>query len=226
MDEAALYRLLTWLSPAYPTGGFSYSHGLEYAVEAGLVTDAASLESWIATILCHGAGRVDGVLLAHTHAAASADDREGLVEVAEFALAMRATAEMALESQAQGDAFLTTTRAAWPGPEIERVAQHLPPPVVLPVAVGAACGASGVPLRPALAAYLHGFAANLVSAGVRLIPLGQTAGQRAVAALEPVVAEAVERAAALPLDDIGAAVPMVDWTSMRHETQYTRLFRS
>jgi urease accessory protein len=221
--EAALYRLLSWMSPAYPVGGFSYSHGLEWAVEAGLVTTAEQLRAWIATILRDGSGWVDAALLA---AAFRAEHAEELDEVAELAAALRGTRELALESAQQGAAFLVITRAAWPHPRLEAFADRHAGEASLPVAVGLAAAAHGVPLEPALTAYLHAFASGLVSAGVRLIPLGQTDGQKVVAALEPVIVEAARRAQNTPLDRIGAATPGVDLASMHHETQHTRLFRS
>jgi urease accessory protein len=226
MSDGALYRLMTWMSPAYPTGAFSYSHGLEYAVEAGLIDSAATLEDWVATAVRHGAGRSDAALFAAAGRAATTDDREALAAVVELAAAWRGTAETALESAAQGAAFLATTRAAWPHPLLDALAAAGGGVVALPVAVAVACAAHRIALEPGLAAYLHAFAGTLVSAGIRLVPLGQTDGQRVMAALAPVIADACAAAMATPLDEIGTASPMFDWCSMRHETQYTRLFRS
>ena len=225
MSEAAiLIRLMAWFSPAYPTGGFSYSHGIEYAVEAGLVHDRASLADWAGWILRSGAGRVDAMLFRAVYEAA--DDAERVDELAELAAAFRSTSETALESAQQGAAFLATTRQAWRGPRLDAFASRWGRrAVALPVAAGLAC-VDEAPLPLALAAYLHAMSANLVSAGVRLVPLGQTDGQRAVAALAPVVEGAAVAALETPLDQIGSAAFMVDWTSLRHETQYTRLFRS
>lgn len=223
--DAALYRLLTWLSPGYPLGAFSYSHGLEHAVEAGLIGDADELKRWVATILEAGAGWSDAALFAAAWRAVAAADTALLDEIAALATAWRATAETACESEAQGAAFLATTRSAWPHASLDALARRHRV-VALPVAVAAAAAAHGVALTPALTAYLHGFAANLVSAGVRLIPLGQTDGQRVIAALEDCVAACCSAACAAPLDTVGTAALRVDWCSMRHETQYTRLFRS
>jgi urease accessory protein len=226
MTDLALYRLMTWLSPAYPIGSFSYSHGIEYAVEAGLIGTAADLCDWIATAVRHGAGRSDAVLFAAAWRAAAAEDDAELDAVADLAAAWRGTRETALESAAQGAAFLATTRAAWPHPALEAMAARRGGAVAFPVAVAIACAAHGVPIGEALTAYLHAFAGTLVSAGIRLIPLGQTDGQKILAALAPVIAEAVASALAASLDDVGTATPLLDWCSMRHETQYTRLFRS
>jgi urease accessory protein len=225
MKLPQLLRLLTWASPAFPTGAFSYSHGLEFAVEEGLVTNAAQLQDWVGWIVRHGALYADAVLLAHAHRAAEAGDNARLDEVAEIAAAMRGTAETALESLQQGASFFDTAQAVWASKRMASFAKRTGTRPALPVAVALAC-ADTIPLPEALAAYLHAGAANLVSAGVRLIPLGQTDGQRSIAALEGAVTETVARAMATALDDLATAAPMVDWTSMRHETQYTRLFRS
>jgi urease accessory protein len=225
LEGAGLYRLMTWLSPAYPTGAFSYSHGLEYAVEAGLVSGAGDLLAWVAAVIESGTGWIDSLLLAEAWRAAAADDRRRLADAAILAAAWRGTAEMALESEAQGQAFLATTRAAWPHPLLHALAEAAET-VALPVAVGAATGAAAIPLALSVRAYLQSLAGNLVSAGLRLIPLGQTDGQRVIADLAPAVAATGERVLIAALEEAGSAAPLIDWCSMRHETQYTRLFRS
>jgi urease accessory protein len=224
--EATLYRLMTWLSPAYPVGAFSYSHGLEYAVEAGQVRNAADLTDWIGVAVEQGAGRIDAALLVAAWRAAADDDQARLRELVELAAAWRGTAETALETAAQGAAFLAITRTAWPHPGLESLNVMTGGQVALPVAVGVAAAHHAMPLPPVLTGYLQAFAANLVSAGVRLVPLGQTDGQRATAALEPVTARAAAAALAADLGELGTAAPLLDWCSMKHETQYTRLFRS
>ena len=226
IDGAALYRLLAWLSPAYPIGAYSYSHGLEMAVEEGRVRDRAGLVAYIATVLRAGAGRVDGALLAAAHRAAAAGEDAALDGIALLAAAWRGTAETALETMQQGTAFVGVTHSAWPEPRFAAFAARHPRRIAHPVAFGAAAAWHGIPLRPALAGWLAGFAANLVSAGVRLVPLGQTDGQIAIATLHPVVEMAADAALVAELDRIGSAAPMLDLPSMRHETQYTRLFRS
>jgi urease accessory protein len=224
--EDALYRLLTWLSPAYPVGAYTYSHGLETAVEEGRVTDRAGLIAYVRTALLDGAGRVDGALLVAAFRAAQAGDDAALDTLAGLAAAWRGTAELALESMAQGTAFISVTLAAWPSPRLAAFAARHPRALAHPVAFGAAAACHGVPLQPAITGWLAGFAANLVSAGVRLVPLGQTDGQVATAALEAPVRQAAAAAIAADLDELGTAAPMLDLLSMRHETQYTRLFRS
>jgi urease accessory protein len=227
MHAAALFRLLAWLSPAYPIGAFSYSHGLEYAIEADIVRDRALLVDWIGGVLAHGTGRSDAALLAAAWRAASDGDDIALDAAAELAMAWRGTAEMALEARQQGASFLAITRQAWPHPAIEAFAARHDGQAALPIAVGLASAAHGVALEAVLTGFLQTFAANLVSAAVRAIPLGQTDGQLALAALEPVVAAAATAALAVEdIEQVGTAAPLLDWCSMRHETQYTRLFRS
>jgi urease accessory protein len=224
MRESALYRLLAWLSPGFPTGAFSYSHGIEAVAESGGVADRASLEAWITAIVADGSGRIDADILSSAYHAAGAADRAALAAANRRGVAYRATAELALEATQQGAAFLATCRAAWPdaflaGWEPDDGVCHS-------AAFGAAAARAGIALEDALIGYLQAFAANLVSAGLRLGLIGQTDGQRILAALEPVVARAADAALARDPADFGAATFAADLASMTHETQYSRLFRS
>ncbi len=225
-DTTALYRLLTWLSPAYPVGAYTYSHGLETAVEDGTVKSRAALVDYIATVLLDGAGRIDGALLVAAWSAATANDDAALDAVAELGAAWRGTAETALETMQQGTAFTSVTQAAWPEARFGAFVARHPRRLPHPIAFGAAAGFHAIPLHAALHGWLAAFAANLVSAGVRLVPLGQTDGQLATAALHAIVDRAAAAALTTPLDEVGTAAPMLDILSIRHETQYTRLFRS
>jgi urease accessory protein len=216
---------MIWLSPAYPVGGYSYSHGLEWSVEAGKVGDAATLGAWIEDVLAHGAGRSDAIFLAEAWRAFAAGDAGALELAAELAAALAPSAERRLETLAQGTAFLAATLAAWPKPELEALAAE-GREVAYPIAVGAATAAHGLPLVETAQAFLQAFAANLFSAGVRLIPLGQSDGLRVLARLEPLIPRVVAGALGASLDDVGGAAIAADIASMRHETQYTRLFRS
>jgi urease accessory protein len=226
LSERALYQLLAWNSPAYPTGAFSYSHGLEWAVEEGSVKNVGQLVDFVEAVLTRGGGWVDAVLFAHTWRAAAIGD-QAVDEVSELGAAFRGTAETALESLQQGSAFLQITQQAWPHPAIEGFARrHVGRSVAHAVVVGLTCSVHAIALQPALSAYLHAVAANLVSAGVRLVPLGQTHGQLAVARLLPVIESVTERAADVALEDLGTAAPGLERCSALHETQYTRLFRS
>ena len=227
-----LYRLLAWLSPSFPTGAFSYSHGLEAAVADGRVHDRATLQRWIAAIVSHGSGRTDADILRDAYCAAAADDAEGIAAANRRGVAYRPTAELALESGQQGEAFANTVHAAWtvaPHPEPlpaggERGGPT--PATSLAAAFGVAAARAAIPLEDALLGYLHALASNLVSAGLRLAVIGQTNGQRILAALEPTVTNATEAALTRDPADFGSATFALDVASMAHETQYSRLFRS
>ena len=228
------FQLLAWCSPAYPVGAFSYSHGMEWGVEAGTVTSRSGLLAFVTAVLERGGGWVDAVLFAHAwraaHQSAAGWQREGraqLREIAELAAAFRATSETALESRQQGGAFLDVTLKAWPHPRLREFADDLRArPIAHSVAVAVACAVHGIELTAALPAFLQGIAANLVSAGARLIPLGQTDAQIAVAQLAPVIAATAAAAMTVALDELGTSAPTLELYSMHHETQYTRLFRS
>ncbi len=203
--------LAAWFSPAYPVGGYSYSHGLEWALEAGWVTGRAGLEAWTRDLLDFGVARSDAILLCH------AWRDPDPAPLAELAAALAPSAERHLETTAQGAAFARTTAAVW-GLAI--------PPMPYPVAVGHAAGRLGLPLGLTAVLFVQAFAAAIVSAGVRLMPLGQTDGQRITAALMP-RAEAVGRAAlGASLDELGGTALGADLAAMLHETQGTRLYRS
>jgi urease accessory protein len=226
MDDRALYRLMAWLSPAFPVGAFSYSSGIEWAVETGDITDEATLQAWLGVMLSEGGGYCDAVLFANAYRATLGDDDKALYDIAELAAAFAPSKERHLETTAQGNAFIEAARAAWGCAALERLKSLWHGPVAYPVAVAVTAAGHGIALEPALAAYLQVLAANWVSAGVRLIPLGQTQGLRVVAALEPAVAATAQRALNASLDEIGSAAFRADLASARHETQYTRLFRS
>ena len=217
---------MTWMSPAYPVGAFSYSGGLEWAVEAGDIRDACSLTGWLTAMIRYGSVSCDAAIFCHAHRAAADGNNEALAAIAELAAALAGCKERFLETTAQGQAFLQITAAAWATPGLDRLTAAWDGPLAYPVAVAATCAGHGIALVPALHAFLHGVASNLVSAGVRLIPLGQTDGQRVLAALEAPIAQTAQRALATALDDIGSATLRADIAGMRHETQYTRLFRS
>ena len=219
-----LLRLQAWFSPAFPVGAYAYSHGLEAAIEAGAVRDRHSLADWTEWLLLRGTGQVDGAFLAAAHR--SAPDTASGAALAEEARAWAGTAERALESELQGEAFLTTVRAAWPHPALDAFSGSLRDRPPLAVAAGFATSVHGIDLKPALACYLHAFAAMILSAGVRLVPLGQTDGQRLTSGLEQAILHAADRAGAASLEELGTAAPAAEIFSMHHETQYSRIFRS
>jgi urease accessory protein len=225
----SLLRLQSWLSPAFPTGAYSYSHGLEAAIESSQIRTRHTLVDWVDADLRYGSARNDAIFFVEAWRCAAGGHHTRLLEIAELSAAFRGTSEFALEASQQGTSCLATLRAVWPDPEIEWLSaalrlRRIQP--TLPVVVAVRSAAEGVPLEVALRAFLHGFISNLVTAGVRLVPLGQTDGQRAIAELEDAVLDASEHAMTAGIDELGSASVMVDLASMSHETQYTRLFRS
>jgi len=219
---SAILPLFAWLSPSYPVGCYAYSHTLEWAVEAGDVTDETTLVAWLADLLNLGFGRNDAILLCHAYRAVRAGDRAALEEVNELALALSPSSELYLETSQQGRSFLDATLAAWPSPRLIA----LDGDVAFPVAIGMASAAHDIPLGVTTEAYLFGLVQTLVSAAIRLAPIGQTAGIRVSAALAGIVREIAEQGTASSLDDIGGATFRADLGSFHHENQYTRLFRS
>jgi urease accessory protein len=225
----ALLKLQSWLSPAFPTGSYSYSHGLEWAVEAGYLKDRESLVDWLEADLCYGSVRNEAIFFCEAWCGARDNDSAKLLEIAELAAAFRGTSEFALESSQQASACRAMLRRVWPDRLLDSLSQLLSArdvPPVLAVILAVRSAREGIPISLALPAFLQSYVANLVTAGVRLIPLGQTDGQLAVAALEKAVLAASARARNATTDDLGSAAFMVDLASMAHETQYTRLFRS
>jgi urease accessory protein len=216
IDRRPLLTLLAWLSPAFPVGGFAYSHGLEWAVETGDVRDGATLREWIGDILRFGSARTDAILLRAAHRACG--DAGRLAEVAEIGAAAVAARERRDETLNQGRAFVLGM-AAWGGLDA-------PEDIPYAVAVGAACGHRLVPEDDAALAYLQAFSANLISAAVRLVPLGQSVGLRVLADLESTILAVAEETRNATMDDLGGCAFRSDLAAMRHETQYTRLFRS
>jgi urease accessory protein len=225
LSSLALLRLQSWLSPTFPSGAYSYSHGLEWAIEAGHVSDRESLVDWLDADLRHGSARNEGIFFGESYRSTLADDLSNLTRVAELAAASRGTFEFALESSQQASAYLSMLRQVWPDRILQTLAE-LPGRPVVAVVLGARSARENIPLGLALPAFLHSYVANLVNAGVRLIPLGQTDGQLAVAGLESTVLLASAQACLATLDDLGSAGFMVELSSIAHETQYTRLFRS
>ena len=225
----ALLRLQSWLSPAFPIGAYSYSHGLEWAVEAGHIHDRKSLVLWLEADLCYGSGRNEAIFFVEAWRCALDDNRAKLFEIAELAAAFRGTSEFALESSHQAAACLATLQRAWPDHVLDRLAEMLSEHSVQPalsVILGGRLARQGIPATLALPTFLQSYLANLVTAGVRLVPLGQTDGQLAIAELEDSVLAASAQAINATIADLGSAAFMVDLASMAHETQYTRLFRS
>lgn len=216
-DRRALLRLMTWLSPAFPVGAFSYSHGLEWAVRSGEVTSSGHVFEWLADVIARGSGWNDALLLAASWRATIADSQDEISAIAELAEAMSPSAERHMETMLLGEAF---TRSASPWLD-EPLA-----PTVYPVAVGIVAARNRIPLADTTAAFLHALTSNLVSAAIRLVPLGQSDGLSAIARVEPIVLDTAKRAANASLDDLGSACFAADMASLRHQTLEPRLFRS
>src|SRR5262245_25322598 len=220
----ALLRVQSWLSPAFPIGSYSYSHALEWAVEAGYVLERKTLVDWLEACLCYGSGRNEAIFFSVAWRSTIDDDRTKLFEIAELAAAFRGTSEFALESSQQATACLATLRQVWPDRVLDWLSEILCEPQIEPavaVVLGVRSARQGVPGGLALPAFLQTYMANLASAGVRLIPLGQTDGQLVIAELEEAVLAVSAQAARLTIDDLGSAAFMVDFASMAHETQHT-----
>jgi urease accessory protein len=216
MESPALLRLMAFLSPAFPTGAYAYSHGLEWVVAAGDVADSKTLLVWLDDLLRHGGGRNDAILLRQAYRGAANPGR--LSEIGELASALAPSRERRAETLDIGRAFVAAA-AAWSRPELSKE-------IAYPVAVGALAARHDIPEDAAALAYLQAFAANLISAAVRLIPLGQSAGLSVLSAIEPTILEVAATTRDATLDNVGGCTWRADLATMRHETQYTRLFRS
>jgi len=206
-----LLALVQWLSPAFPTGAFAYSHGLEQVVVAGEVWSEAALCDWLADILEHGAGWNDAVLLA------CGLRGEDLADLSDLARALAGTAERLRETEEQGAAF-ARARAEMTG----TCTNAMP----LPLAVAAAAQETSLPPEQVIALFQHAFASNLVMIGVRFIPLGQAAGQRVLAALHPIIAQLAARAAAASTADLAQSAFRAEIASAAHETLDVRIFKT
>ena len=209
---APLLTLVQWLSPAFPTGGFAYSHGMEQVIADGDIRSGADLEAWLSDVLRFGAGRQDAILL--SAALAPGADHAAL---SALCAALQPSAERLREVTEQGAAFARTVAALTGQDMAERP---------LPIAVGAAAEGLDLDRRQVIALYLHAFASNLVSAAIRFVPLGQNDGQAALSRLHPLITGLAEEASALTVDDIGNAALGADLAAMRHESMDVRIFKT
>ena len=212
IEASQLLLLLNWMSPAFPTGAFAYSHGLEWAIEDGGVRNADDVRGWIADLLTRGSGWNDAVLFARCF-------EDDVAELNSLALALASSQERYLETTQLGQSFSIAARVFVPALRTENQ-------IAYPIAAGRACSAMGVEKPTALLAFLQGFCAALVSVGVRLVPLGQTAGLEVLRDLMPVIAATAGRASRATLDDLGSACIGADIAAMKHETMHSRVFRT
>ncbi|MEK6215638.1 MAG: urease accessory protein UreF [Boseongicola sp.] len=214
VNEDGLLTLAQWFSPSFPVGAFSYSHGLEWSVQTGDVGDVDSFQNWLRDVVQHGAGRNDLILLVEAYRSQSTSE---LIEIDVLARALSPSVERLLEICQQGAAFARTASDIW-GLAL--------PELTYPVSVGAAAKARQIPLDPTARLYLQAIAGNLTSAAIRLVPLGQTEGQKCLAAIAPLINRTANTALQQTVADLGSATFIVDISSKRHETQYSRMFRS
>ncbi|MBN2760725.1 MAG: urease accessory protein UreF [Rhodobacteraceae bacterium] len=211
-DTQALLSLVQWLSPAFPTGAFAYSHGLEQAVSLGEVTSPEAFSDWLAAVLDHGTGWNDAVLLACAL-------RPGfdLTMLDQTARALAGSAERLRETTEQGAAFAIARGQMGQADAVSEA---------LPVAVGRAAVALGLPAQTVIAVYLHAFASNLTSAAVRFVPLGQAAGQKVLAAQHGRIVRLADTAVGATLDDLASGAFRAELFAMAHETLDVRIFKT
>tara|TARA_B100001057_G_scaffold409607_1_gene424335 strand:+ start:798 stop:1436 length:639 start_codon:yes stop_codon:yes gene_type:complete len=202
--------LQAWFSPAFPIGAYSYSHGLETAIQTGLITDEVSLESWISTLLLYGSGRNDGLFIKAAY--------EGEEEANALCLALCASKERCQETAELGKAFSRVANTSY---QID-----LPEGLTYPVAVGQAAKTMDLDLTLTLQSYLQAFAANLISVGVRAIPIGQQAGQHCLVGLYPVIEEVITQVAKASINKVGSAALLSDLMAMKHEHSVPRIYRT
>ena len=224
LSGPALVRLLTWMSPAFPLGAFSYSHGMETAIDRGTLKDRASTQDWLIALLQRGGGWSDAVLLALGYKT-SCSNYAAFLELNTHAMAMAPSAERFIETTNQGAAFLKASRT-WPCPLHDQIDQSGTTHIALPVILGAMAQQHAIAFDVILPAALHAFASNLISVAMRLVPLGQSDGLLIQAALEPIILQTAQRASTATLQDIGSCAIHSDIAAMQHENLRTRIFRS
>lgn len=212
--DADILTLTQWLSPAYPVGGFAYSHGLESAIDAGAVASAQDAKAWIWDVLEHGSGWNDALFL---FAAYNAQDVDALNNIDSMARAFCASSERVMETNLLGQAFGQVTGDVW----VVELTQ-----LSYPVAVGRAAHLQALPVLLTAKMFLQAFASNLVACATRLVPLGQTDAQRLIRDLTPLCEQIAQNAHLAGLDQLTSTAFLSDIASMTHETQYSRMFRT
>lgn len=209
--DTRLLTLTQWLSPAFPTGAFAYSHGIETAIFEGWIAEAEGLEAWLRDCLTQGSGRADAIWLRLAHAS---DDP---LEIDAMARAFALSQERLREAERQGAAFVATVNAVW---------DQALPEMLLPVAVGRAAGLANLDVDTTVTLYLQAFVANLTSAAIRLSPIGQTAGQRVILRLQDLCLQVANETKEANADDVFGNAFLSDIAAMTHETLEPRLFQS
>ena len=222
-----LTTLMAWFSPGFPVGGFAYSHGLETAIESGIVDDKSSLMEWLKGALFFGSPNNDALILKEIYEATIKRDCASLKDLSNLALTLNVASELTDESIVQGNAFWRVIRSAWPHNDFSSLQKYLPKnKIVYPVAVAIAAAKHDIPILESSLAYLQAFVMNGVSAGIRLGLIGQTDGQIIIKELQSSIFQSANRSIVSSIDQLGTATLMIDLMSIKHETQTTRLFRS
>lgn len=212
MLSAETLTLQHWLSPAFPTGAFAYSHGLEQVIARGEVRDAESLEAWLTELLCFGAGWQDAVLIA-----LALEDGADLALINAYAVALQPSRERLTEAEEQGAAFARV---------VAQITGRARPPRLLQVAVAEAARPLDLPPALVIAAYLQAFVTNLVTIAIRHVPLGQGEGHAVLARLLPRLPELAQDAGFARLENLGNSCFAADMAAMEHETKEVRLYRT
>ena len=209
--DAKLITVMQWLSPAFPIGGFAYSHGLEWAINKGYVSNRAELQKWISDLLEYGSLKNDAILIKLV--LQGSDPKE----INEIAIALCPANERLSETQLQGGAFCKIMREVW-SLEIDEL--------TLPIALALAAKNESIDQNLVLPAYLHSFCSNLISVAMRLIPIGQTDGQKTLRELSPLISDSVRAVAKSDKDDLGSACFLSDVSAMQHEYLQPRVFKT
>lgn len=221
-----LFSLMTWFSPSYPIGSFAYSHGLEYAVEAGIVTNTGDLKNWLYDFLHFGTCYNDSIFISNSYDATEKNDLIFFNEVAAMSKAFKSSSEISLESEQQGISFYQVTSVTLSSKKFESLINGIKKNISYPVVVGCAGSIKKIRKIDLIDAYLHSFISNILSASLRIMPLGQTEAQCILSSLEKEINLISINALSKTISDLGSSVFMGDWASANHEGQYTRLFRS
>ena len=209
--DSKLITVMQWLSPAFPIGGFAYSHGLEWAIDKGYVSNREELKKWISDLLEYGSLKNDAILIKLV--LQGSDPKE----INELAMALCPASERLSETQLQGGAFCKIMREVW-SLEIDEL--------TLPIALALAAKNENIDQNLVLPAYLHSFCSNLISVAMRLIPIGQTDGQKTLRELSPLISDSVRAVAKSDKDDLGSACFLSDVSAMQHEYLQPRVFKT
>tara|TARA_B100001248_G_scaffold129623_1_gene97190 strand:- start:147 stop:860 length:714 start_codon:yes stop_codon:yes gene_type:complete len=221
-----LHTVLTWFSPSYPIGSYAYSHGLEYAVEEGLVKDPQTLLGWIRDLLFFGTGYNDSIIINSIYDSVANDNCVEFDYISQIANAIKPTKEIALESYQQGVSFKNILMDVYSNSNLTFYLNRLDDCITYPSVVGVAGGIFEVEKKLLLHSYLHAFTSNILSAALRIMPIGQTEIQKIIFQMKGNVEEMTNKSLGLSLSDLGSSVFISDWASSKHQNQYTRLFRS